>query len=178
MLETIRGHLSNTFLTLSIVILLNNDYFQLLECGGNLFDAVSLAVKAAFWTTQVPLIKCVNLDGNSIEIDVAEDLDVSEKLSEKLSIVNAPVMVTVCKIGDKVIVDPNAAEEQCATGSLVVSASGKKYSTVLQTGMGSLHPSTLVECLKLGYSVAQRLDRALIATLQQISSVQDAGFLK
>ncbi|CAH1108198.1 unnamed protein product [Psylliodes chrysocephalus] len=146
----------------------------ILECGGNLFDAVSLAVKAALWNTQVPFVKNINIDGNNVEINVADDLYACERLDVK----KAPVMVTVCKIGDKCIVDPNAAEEQCSVGSVVVAVSGNKFSTVYQTGKGSLHPSTLIESLKLGFEVAKRLDEALWETLSQIQPDQDVGFLK
>ncbi|CAH1119874.1 unnamed protein product [Phaedon cochleariae] len=146
----------------------------LLECGGNLFDAVSLAVKAALWNTQVPKVHGVNIDGNNIELNVSEELYDCDRLDVK----NAPVMVTVCKIGEKCIVDPSVAEEQCSVGSIVVAVSGDKFSTVLQTGTGSLHPATLMESLKLGHRVAQRLDEALWATLRQIKPGQDVGFLK
>ncbi|XP_023023763.1 exosome complex component Rrp42 [Leptinotarsa decemlineata] len=146
----------------------------LLECGGNLFDAVSLAVKAALWNTQVPLVKKVNIDGNNVEVDVSEDLSDCQRLDVE----KAPVLVTVCKIGEKCIVDPNAAEEQCSLGSVVVAVSGNKFSTVSQTGTGSLHPSTLLESLKLGYTVAKRLNKALLETLAQIKPDQDIGFLK
>ncbi|KAJ8932182.1 hypothetical protein NQ314_014863 [Rhamnusium bicolor] len=87
-------------------------------------------------------------------------------------------MVTVCKIGEQCIVDPNVAEEQCSVGAVVVAVSGDKFSTVLQTGTGSLHSSTLLECLKLGLKVAQRLDAGLYETLSHIQPNQDIGFLK
>ncbi|CAH0546206.1 unnamed protein product [Brassicogethes aeneus] len=146
----------------------------LLECGGNLFDAVSLAVKAALWNAQLPLVKSVHVDGNNIEMDVSEELYDCQKLDIK----NAPVMVTVCKIGDYCIVDPNQAEEKCSVGSIVVAVSGDRLSTVLQTGAGSLHPTTLVESMKLGHTVGQRLNQALWEALQQIPEDQDVGFLK
>lgn len=146
----------------------------ILECGGNLYDAVSLAVKASLWNTQVPLIKKIDMDGNNIELNVSDEL----YDCKKLDVTNAPVMVTVCKIGEKCIVDPNQAEEQCAVGSVVVSISANKFSAVLQTGTGSLHPATLIECLKLGHEVAGRLDKALLTTLSKIKSDQDVGFLK
>lgn len=146
----------------------------ILECGGNLYDAVSLAVKAALWNTQIPLIKKVDIDGNNIELSVSDELYDCRKLDVK----NAPVMVTVCKIGEKCIVDPNQAEEQCSVGSVVVSVSGNKFSAVLQIGTGSLHPTTLIECLKLGHQVAERLNEALLITLHQIKPNQDVGFLK
>ncbi|KAJ8985901.1 hypothetical protein NQ317_010658 [Molorchus minor] len=133
----------------------------LLECGGNLFDAVSLAVKAALWNTQVPLVKQIDIDGNNVEIKVSEEL----YDCRKLDVEKAPILVTVCKIGEHCIVDPNVAEEQCSVGSVVVAVSEDKFSTILQTGTGSLHMSTLVDCLQLGIKVAQRLDAALWDTL-------------
>lgn len=146
----------------------------ILECGGNLYDAVSLAVKAALWNTQIPLIKKVDVDGNNIELSVSDEL----YDCNKLDVANAPVMVTVCKIGDKCIVDPNQAEEQCSVGSVVVSLSGNKFSAVLQTGSGSLHSETLIECLKLGHQVGGRLNEALLGTLSKVKPDQDVGFLK
>ncbi|KAJ8919845.1 hypothetical protein NQ315_006374 [Exocentrus adspersus] len=146
----------------------------LLECGGNLFDAVSLAVKAALWNTQVPLVKQVDIDGNNINLDVSDSLSDCQRMDVE----KAPIMVTVCKIGERCVVDPNAAEEKCSVGSVVVAVAGRKISTVLQTGTGSLHPVTLLECLTLGVKIAQRLDTALWDTLRQIKPNQDVGFLK
>lgn len=62
---------------------------QILECGGNLFDAVSLAVKGALHNTQIPLIKSINIDGDNIELNVSD----SVFDCEKLDVTNAPVMV-------------------------------------------------------------------------------------
>lgn len=53
-----------------------------------------------------------------------------------------------------------------------------KFTTVLQTGAGSLHPATLIEALKLGQEVAKELDETLLETLAQIVPNQEAGFLK
>lgn len=65
----------------------------MLECGGNLFDAVSLAVKAALWNTQVPLIREVDMDGNNINLNVSDNLNDCQKLDVQ----NAPVMVINCQ---------------------------------------------------------------------------------
>ncbi|RZB77498.1 exosome complex component RRP42 [Asbolus verrucosus] len=148
----------------------------LLECGGNLYDAVSIAVKAALWDIRIPLVKSVTVDGNNIDMDVSEELH----NCQKLDVTGAPVMVTVCKIGEQCIVDPNVAEELCSVGAVVIAVSQDKFSTVLQKGSGSLHPQTLLECLQMGLSVARRLNEALLETLQQIkpSMNQDVGFLK
>ncbi|CAH1965470.1 unnamed protein product [Acanthoscelides obtectus] len=146
----------------------------ILECGGNLFDAISIAVKVALRNTQVPRVKCIDMDGNNVEISVCHDMFDCQRLNVE----NAPVMVTVCKIGDKCIVDPDVAEEQCSVGSVVVAVSGNRFSTVLQTGMGSLHPLTLVDCLKMGHKVGQKLDEAVKEVLKESLRGGDVGFIK
>ncbi|KAI4470194.1 exosome complex exonuclease ribosomal rna processing protein [Holotrichia oblita] len=145
----------------------------ILECGGNLYDAISIAVKAALWNTSIPLVKSVTIDGNNV------DMNVSENLSDciKLDISAAPLMVTLCKIGDHCVVDPTSAEEQCSQGAIVVAISKGKFSTVLQTGGGSLHPLTLIEKLKLGAKVGNRLEEALSETLSKVKEDGEMGFL-
>jgi hypothetical protein len=67
---------------------------QILECGGNLFDAVSLAVKAALHNTRVPKVKAACMDGGTVDLQFSDDpfdcscLDVSA----------APCLVTLCKV--------------------------------------------------------------------------------
>lgn len=156
-----------------------------------MYDAVSIAVKAALWDTRIPLVKSVTVDGNNIDMEVSEELHDCQKLD----VTGAPIMVkkkphgrffvnlfpqvTVCKIGEQCIVDPSAAEELCSVGALVISVSRNKFSTILQTGSGSLHPQTLLECLQTGHKVAQRLHDALIETLVDIKpSENSVGFLR
>ncbi|KAF7285986.1 hypothetical protein GWI33_008290 [Rhynchophorus ferrugineus] len=146
----------------------------ILECGGNLFDAVSLAVKAALHNSQIPLIKSINIDGDNIELNVSD----SVFDCEKLDVANAPVMVTVCKIGDQCIVDPSLAEEQCSVGSVVVAISQEYFSTVTSIGKGSLHPRTMCNSLELGQKVGIRLNKAFMETLHNIQPDEDVGFLK
>lgn len=66
----------------------------MLECGGNLFDAVSVAVKAALWNTQVPLVQSVHVDGNNVEMEVSQELHDCLRLDIK----KAPVMVFILYI--------------------------------------------------------------------------------
>ncbi|CAG9763391.1 unnamed protein product [Ceutorhynchus assimilis] len=147
----------------------------ILECGGNLFDATSLAIKAALHNTQIPKIKAVNIDGDNIEIEVSDS--VSD--CEKINIENAPVLVTLCKIGQHCIVDPSLSEEQCTVGSMVVAATKNCVSTISLLGSGSLHQDTLFQFLDFGCKIANRLNEALMETLANISVTnENVGFLK
>src|SRR3989338_11101219 len=67
--------------------------------AGNLFDASSLAALAALSNTRYPAF-----DG--------EKVDYKTKTDKKLELEKAPIAVTVVKIGEKFIVDPDTEEEK------------------------------------------------------------------
>ena len=43
-----------------------------MECCGNLFDAVSMAVKAALFSTVIPRVTVTAVDGGEPELEVSE----------------------------------------------------------------------------------------------------------
>ncbi|XP_048808096.1 exosome complex component RRP42 isoform X2 [Lagopus muta] len=45
----------------------------LLECGGNLFDAISIAVKAALFNTRIPKVRVLEDEEGSKEIELSDD---------------------------------------------------------------------------------------------------------
>lgn len=145
----------------------------ILSCDGNLFDAVSLATKTALWNTQIPTIRDITFEGNNIEMFA------SDKLTdcEKLNIQDVPVIVTLCRIEDQFIVDPNKTEELCCAGSVAMAFSNGKITAVIQTDTGSLTPENLVKYLKIGQSIAERLDKKLWEVLGKIKPHRDIGFI-
>lgn len=92
---------------------------KILECGGNLFDAVSLAVKAALFNTRVPKVQAALMDGGQVDLTLSDD----PYDCERLKIDSVPLLVTICKIGEHCVVDPSAEEEACSSASLVVGVS-------------------------------------------------------
>lgn len=68
--------------------------FQILQCGGNLFDAVGAAVKAALYNTEIPRVITATLDGGEPDIQVSDD----PYDCIKLDVTNYPVVLTVCKV--------------------------------------------------------------------------------
>lgn len=90
-----------------------------MECGGNLFDAVSLAAKAALFNTRIPKVTAAVMDAGEADLLISDD----PYNCTRIQIDNIPILVTVCKIGDCCVVDPSAEEEQCSTASLVVAVS-------------------------------------------------------
>ncbi|XP_065087435.1 exosome complex exonuclease RRP42 [Ochlerotatus camptorhynchus] len=138
----------------------------ILECGGNLFDAVSLAVKAALYNTKLPRVSSAELDGGAMDIILSDD----PYDCERLNIEAAPLLVTVCKIGDHCVVDPSAEEEECSAISVVIGVSRKGHkgsvTSIRTSGEGSFHADTLMKSLDLGVSAAAYLDKALLAALK------------
>ncbi|XP_058837034.1 exosome complex component RRP42 [Topomyia yanbarensis] len=138
----------------------------ILECGGNLFDAVSLAVKAALFNTKLPKVSSAELDGGSMDIILSDD----PYDCERLDIGPAPLLVTVCKIGDHCVVDPSAEEEECSAISVVIGVSYRddqgSITSIRTSGEGSFHADTLNKSIDLGISAGIFLDKALMATLK------------
>lgn len=151
----------------------------ILECGGNLFDAVSLAVKAALYNTRVPKVKAASIDGGTVDLQLSDDpFDCF-----RLDVTAAPCLVTLCKIGDQCVVDPTLEEETCSNASVVVAVTENGLITsVLKTGVGSFHPQTLVETLKVGQAIGLDVNKVLKDALEaeeaQGPNKQCYGFLK
>lgn len=75
--------------------------------AGNLFDASALAAIAALKATRFP-----KFDG--------EKIDYKEKTDKPIELKDIPISVTVIKIGDKFIVDPDSEEEKVVDARLTV----------------------------------------------------------
>jgi exosome complex component RRP42 len=91
----------------------------ILECGGNLFDAISLAVKAALFNTRIPRVSTAMMDGGSVDLILSDD----PYDCDRTDVATVPLLVTLCKIGDHYIVDPSAEEEKCCSSSIVIGVS-------------------------------------------------------
>lgn len=160
--------------------------FQILECGGNLYDAVSLAVKGALFSATLPKVTAALMDGGNVDLQLSEDPYDSVRLKTE----SIPIFITICKIGDHCIVDPSAEEEACSSASLVVGVSNREdkvYITNIRTsGAGSFHMETLNKCLELGKGAGQAIDAVLLRVLREEEQQSDKrlghkeifGFLK
>lgn len=176
----------NTFDTTPLCLLKGHQCWVLyvdiliLECGGNLSDAVSMAVKAALYTTVVPKVTVTAVDGGDPELELSDDptdgqrLDVMEE---------APVLITLNRIGNHVVVDAMPEEEACTSASIVmaVKPSGQ-ITTLKKVGSGSFHAASTNEAMSIGVEVAQEIHQALKYKLIQEENMgsnrKKHGFLK
>jgi len=129
-----------------------------LDSGGNLFDAISVATRAALYNTTIPVVEVQNHD-----YDVTDD---PEKIW-KLNVENTPICISFCKIGPGYIVDATIEEELCMSLRLTVGVNKKGNICTVQKGAyGGLDPSSMYEMLnharKIGQQLIEKLDKSLI----------------
>ena len=89
--------------------------------AGNLLDASSLAAIAALRNTTFPEYK-------------DDKIDYKKKTNKKLELKDIPLSVTVIKIGDKFLVDPDSDEEKAIDARLTVASLSDGTLCALQKG--------------------------------------------
>ncbi|EAW64734.1 exosome component 7, isoform CRA_b [Homo sapiens] len=150
----------------------------LLECGGNLFDAISIAVKAALFNTRIPRVRVLEDEEGSKDIELSDD----PYDCIRLSVENVPCIVTLCKIGYRHVVDATLQEEACSLASLLVSVTSKGVVTCMRkVGKGSLDPESIFEMMETGKRVGKVLHASLQSVVHKEESLgpkrQKVGFL-
>ncbi|XP_052815439.1 exosome complex component RRP42-like [Mya arenaria] len=133
----------------------------LLECGGNLFDAASIAVKAALFNTCIPTLT-VSQDEGHVELELSDDpFDV-----QRIDVTSAPCIVTLSKIGHSHIVDASKKEEACCLARLMIGVTDNGTVTAMKKeGSGSLDTSSVDDMLETGKRVGQGLNKSLMEVL-------------
>jgi len=134
-----------------------------LECGGNLFDSLSLAVKAALHNTRIPNVT-VSTDEGGVELEISDD----PHDCRRLDISSIPVTVTMSKIGHRHVVDASLQEEACSLAQLLVSVNGNNSICAMQkVGPGALDPDSIFEMIETARSVGKALNKELLNVLNQ-----------
>lgn len=148
----------------------------ILECGGNLLDAVSVAVMAALYDTSVPKLTVTQGDEGEVEINLPDDpLD-----SESLNTTYCPMFITLSKIGQRHIVDATAEEEACCLASLTMAVTKNGRCMALRKERsGSLDPESICEMIDTGKRVGEQLQKSVRKYLSNFQSRpnQKSGFL-
>ncbi|KAK2192227.1 hypothetical protein NP493_36g01044 [Ridgeia piscesae] len=136
----------------------------LLECGGNLHDAVSIAVKAALFNTRLPNLTVTMGEKGEAELELSDDpFD-----CRRLDVTNVPCVVTLNKIGHYHVVDATMQEEACTLGRILMGVTEKgTISAMKKDGCGSLHPDSIYDMMQSGKKVGETLNRHLMEQLRE-----------
>ncbi|OXB65965.1 hypothetical protein ASZ78_002713 [Callipepla squamata] len=158
-----------------------------LECGGNLFDTISIAVKAALFNTsgtthnsvfRIPKVRVMEDEEGSKEIELSDD----PYDCIRLNVDDVPCIVTLSKIGYRHVVDATLQEEACSLASLLIAITSKGALTCMKKiGKGSLDPESIFEMMETGNKVGKSLHASLQKVLDEEESLgttrQKVGFL-
>lgn len=153
-----------------------------LDSGGNLYGALSLAVRAALRVVRLPRV--VVIPG---EADDDDEIEVDEEVFERLSrSEDAPVAVTLSAVGGRgvYIADSTSEEEACAKAAITmgVNLAGRACGAV-SAGTGGVDMDTLSSMLKdaivVGSEILKTTDTFLQEDIERIDSgemVEPVGF--
>lgn len=113
--------------------------------SGNLFDAASLAAIAALKDATFPKVE-------------DDKINYEEKTKNRMPLTDEPIAVTVLKIGDNFIVDPDTEEEKLVDARLTVSSTKKGILCAMQKGGDSpLTPEEIDQMVNLALEKAKIL---------------------
>jgi exosome complex component RRP42 len=121
--------------------------------AGNLFDACSFAALAAIKDTKLPVVNEEN--GRMV-------IDYKHKTDESLPLEKLPLGITICRVGDVLLVDPLAPEEQVVDTRLTIASMEDGTLCALQKGgSGVLTVDEISQMLDLGVAKAKELREKL-----------------
>ncbi|KAI9312852.1 ribosomal protein S5 domain 2-type protein [Dichotomocladium elegans] len=148
-----------------------------MDCAGNLFDCIVMAVRAALFDTRIPRTELHDLGDGEYEFEVVDDVEDAVAITGWDSL---PISVTLYKIGDRYILDPTILEELSSDVTLTVGINKNGNTCGIQKGAGgSIEPSLLTEMIQtasmVGKSLIQQLDAKLIADDQAVQEKKMRG---
>jgi exosome complex component RRP42 len=137
---------------------------MVLDSGGNLFDAISIATRAALATTTLPKVKVVE-SGKTGEYELELSDDPDDCVS--ISVEKVPIFVTFMTVGDFPVVDPCMEEEMCrgCRVSMGINKQGNICST--DKGTGSLSLQTIPQLTLAATNVGSKIIAEIDAFLEQ-----------
>jgi exosome complex component RRP42 len=150
-----------------------------LDSSGNIFDALSIAVKAALHNTKIPKIEVFELENGTTEIEVSDDPADFTRLDTS----NVPISVNLAKVGTRYIVDPSFEEELCMEARLTIAINAKGNICSIQKGGGTssgVNPSELNKMLQVARKIGMSLQEKLAQVLdnqEKTSHMKKLGFL-
>ena len=121
------------------------------DAGGNLFDACSYASVAALLSCTVP------------KYEIKDELPaLVEGVTSKPPIKTIPVSVTMARIGEYIVVDPNSDEEACMDARLTITTNSEGNICAIQKGgSDGFTFEQVVRCSEIALPVGTKIRKQL-----------------
>jgi exosome complex component RRP42 len=168
---------------------------MVLDSAGNLFDAISIAVRAALATTtfvlfvnsqdtdfdpalidtlRIPKVNVIEKPGGQYELELSDDADETVRLNTE----DVPICVTFTELGGFEIIDATMEEELCLGCRTTLAINKKGLFCTVQKGFGTISVTSLKSMIKIGRRVALQILEKLDDTLakEQKERRQKIGF--
>jgi exosome complex component RRP42 len=116
---------------------------------GNLIDAAAIAAVTAIWNAKFPELK-------------GDRIDYENKSTKKLPTNSKPVTITVVKIGDSLMVDPDLDEENAANARLTIAVKDNDNICALQKGgIGTMTVDEIEKSIELAVKKSKEIRKMM-----------------
>lgn len=119
--------------------------FYVLNNDGNLIDACGLAAVSALKTAKIP------------ELNEDNEVQYGELTEESVPVVKLPIPVTIAKIGEYLMVDPDKEEESWIDARLTVTCSDGEINSLQKGETGGFKLSEIEECLTKSFKIRDKI---------------------
>ncbi|KJH41007.1 3' exoribonuclease family, domain 1 [Dictyocaulus viviparus] len=151
--------------------------------GGNIVDAIFIAVKSALLETRITELRLLAQDADKCSIQCEES---TETNFFRLEVANAPLSITVSQIGKSIAVDCSEIEEALTRTSLWVVVDQPendriaddqvRLRAIRQMGPGGIDPRSIPAMIELAIRVGRKLHTEVDARLQEIFDSGNSQF--
>lgn len=153
--------LSSDFINLSSLCLIPKRQCWILyidalvmDSGGNLFDAISLATRAALYNTMLPKVKVIETTRRGeYELELSDDYEDCIRISVE----KVPIFISFNQIGKFFIVDPSTEEELCMGCRITIGINNNGNICAIDQGSGAIKPSILPEITMVAKNIGTKM---------------------
>jgi len=131
-----------------------------LDDDGNLKDAATLASMVSILTAKFPSYK---IENDEVKINY------EEKTEKSIPVKRIPVAVTIAKISDEMLIDPNGAEEKAADAILTIGLfeeNGKDFLCALQkAGSGGFTKEEIEKAIDIALEQGKKIKKLILENI-------------
>jgi len=143
---------------------------MILMCDGSITDVASFAAFSALNCTRIPHIEIIHGEdgGDEDDFEISEDIANAKQIDAS----KVPILITLSKIENYIVVDTTGNEESCVSASLTVAVNKDGKICGLQKGSGgSFFPTELESIVQGACGIAKGLFPRFFDVLAHFSKI-------